>query len=131
MTQPAHLAAWQADRRYQKREAVKQAIRRLDGRGVAISFAVVADEAGVDRSWLYSQQDLAVEIRRLREETAGPMVVRPWQERASEASLRARLGAAQQTISHIRKENTGLRAQISDLYAELARIRGASWADAE
>lgn len=127
MGQPAHLAAWQADRREQKRDAVRQAIGRLDTRGMAINFAVVADEAGVDRSWLYSQTDLAVEIRRLRDQTSGPLVPRPQRERASDASLRSRLGAAHQALSHARDENSELHRQIRDLREELSRLRGERW----
>jgi len=37
---------------------------RLDARGVAINFSIVADEAGVDQSWLYSQPDVALEHTR-------------------------------------------------------------------
>ncbi len=127
MNQPAHLAAWQAERREQKRGAVKQAIRRLDARGVAINFAVVADEAGVDRSWLYSQQDLALEIGRLREQTNGPLRPRPQNERASDPSLRARLATALQALNGARDENRELRSQIQDLRGELSRVRGERW----
>jgi len=127
MSQPAHLAAWQAERREQKRGAVKEAIRRLDARGVAINFAVVADEAAVDRSWLYSQQDLALEIGRLREQTNGPLRLRPQHERASDASLRTRLAAAQQALGGAREENSQLRSQLQDLRDELSRVRGAVW----
>jgi chromosome segregation ATPase len=127
MTQPAHLAAWQADRREHKREQVRQAVRRLDARGAAINFAIVAHEAGVDRSFIYSQHDLASEIRRLRDETDTALTPRPQRERASHASLRVRLAAAQQTIADVRKENTELRAEIRSLREEIARLRGAAW----
>jgi hypothetical protein len=127
MGQPAQLAAWQAERRERKREQVRQAIRRLDARGVAITFAGVADDARVDRSWLYSQVDLADEIRRLREQTQGPLRPRPQQERASDASLRVRLAAAQQTIGDVRRENEQLRAEIQALREEISRLRGELW----
>jgi hypothetical protein len=109
ISQPAHLAAWQAEPREQKRDAVREAIRRLDTRGAAINFAVVADEARVDRSWLYSQLQLAVELRRLRDQTSGPLGPRPQAERASHNSLRARLAAAHQAPSQARDENRELR----------------------
>lgn len=127
MAQPAHLAAWQADRRERKREDVRQALRRLDARGVAITFAVVADEAGVDRSWLYSQRDLADHIRRMREDTRGPMQPRPQSERASAASLRVRLAAAQQSLADAREENHKLQAEIRALREENSRLRGELW----
>lgn len=127
MSQPAQLAAWQVERREQKRDAIRDPIRRLDARGVRINFAVVASEAGVDRSWLYSQDDLALEIRRLRDQISGPLVPRRQNERASERSLRARLAAAQQTVGDARKENAELRAKISDLRQELSHLRGEQW----
>lgn len=127
MTQPAHLTAWQTERREHKRDAVRQAIARLDRRGVAINFAVVAEAAGVDRSWLYSQSDVANEIRRLREQTSGPLAPRPQAERASDSSLRARLAAAHEALSQARNETSELRSQIRDLREELSRLRGERW----
>lgn len=127
MSQPEHLATWQADRREHKRDAVCQAIRRLDTRGAAINFAVVAEEAGVDRSWLYTQTDLAHHIRRLRDQTSGPLALRPQTERASDESLRARLAAAHQALRQARDENRELCHQLRDLREELARLHGQRW----
>lgn len=127
MSQPEHLAVWQADRREHKRHAIRQAMRRLDTRGVAINLAVVAEEAGADRSWLYSQTDLAHEIRRLRDQTSGPLALRPQTERASDESLRARLAAAHQSLAQARDENRELRHQLRDLREELARLRAERW----
>ncbi|MCA1699591.1 MAG: DUF6262 family protein [Actinobacteria bacterium] len=127
MSQPAQLAAWQTERRQRKREAVRHAIRRLDARGVAINFSIVAAEAGVDRSWLYSQQDLALEIRCLRGQTNGLLVLRPQRERASDASLRARLAAAHQALSDARQKISELHTQLQAAREELARVRGERW----
>ena len=127
MNQPAHLAAYQAERREHKREAVRRAIRRLDARGVAITFTVVADQAGVDRSWLYSQDDLAAQISSLREQTAGPLHPRPQRERASDESLHSRLAAAQQALARARKEISALRDEGRALREEVARLRGCQW----
>jgi hypothetical protein len=125
--QPMHLAAWQTDRRAQKRGRVRDALRRLDARGVAITFVAVADEAEVDRSWIYSQKDLAEEIRRLRAETTGPLQPRPQRERASDASLHVRLAAAQQTNAEQRDEIKQLRDDIRALRDEISRLRGERW----
>lgn len=125
--QPAHLAAWQTDRAAQKRSQLRDAIRRLDSRGVAITFAAVADEAEVDRSWIYSQKDLAEEIMRLRDATSGPLKPRPQRERASDASLHVRLAAAQQTNAEQRDENKQLRDEIRALNDEISRLRGERW----
>jgi hypothetical protein len=80
---PAHIE-WQANQRRSKRAQVVEAIKRLDGRGARITFAAVADEAGVDRSWLYSHADVAAQIKRLRDATRGPL------ERVRSPSARAR-----------------------------------------
>lgn len=125
--QPAHLAAWQTDRRAHKRAQVRDALRRLDARGAAISFAAVADEAEVDRSWIYSQADLAEEIKRLRDQTSGPLKPRPQRERASDASLQVRLAAAQQVSAEQREEIKQLRKQIRALVEEISRLRGDRW----
>jgi chromosome segregation ATPase len=127
MSQPAHLAAWQAQRRDRKRAAIREAIRWLNARGAAINFAAVAEAAAVDRSWLYSHEDLAIEIRELRDQGSGPLSARPRQERSSEASLRTRLAAAHQTISEVRGENRALRAEIQRLREEVGRVRGEHW----
>jgi chromosome segregation ATPase len=70
---------------------------------------------------------LASEIRRLRNETDTALASRPQRERASDASLRVRLAAAQQTITDVRKENSELRAEIRGLREEIARLRVAAW----
>jgi hypothetical protein len=126
-SQPTHLAAHQIKRRETKREQVRQAIARLDRRGAAITFAAVAEAAGVDRSWLYSQPDLRAAIERLRDETTGPLAPRPARERASDASLHVRLAAAQQTSDDLREEIQALRAEIAALRDENSRLRGERW----
>jgi hypothetical protein len=81
--QPIHLADYAAKRTRTKRRAASEAIRRLDERGNEITFAAIAREAGVDRSWLYSQTDLAQQITKLRQQTSSPLKARPRHERAS------------------------------------------------
>ncbi len=95
--QPGHLADYAAKRTTAKRRAARAAIRRIDQRGGEITFAAVAREAGVDRSWLYSQTDLAQQIAELRQQTSAPLKPRPRHERASTDSLRSRLAAALET----------------------------------
>jgi uncharacterized protein DUF6262 len=85
--QPPALTEWQAHQRRSKRALVVDAIKRLDKRGARITFAAVAEEAGVDRSWLYSHEDLAAEIKRLRDETRGPL--EPWPQRERERRVAA------------------------------------------
>ena len=55
-----------------------QAIRELDHAGSLVTFAGVAGQAGISRSWLYSQPDIRAEIARLRDATSrsGPNLAR-------------------------------------------------------
>jgi chromosome segregation ATPase len=125
--QPVHLADHAARRTTAKRRAAAAAIRRIDQRAGQITFAAVAREAGVDRSWLYSQTDLAHQIAELRQQTSAPLKPRPRHERASTDSLRTRLAAAGETIDHLRAELAQQRAQNEALRDQIARLRGADW----
>jgi hypothetical protein len=72
-----------------------RALRELDHDGASVTFQAVARTAGVSRSWLYGQPDLRAEIQRLRQATLrAPTPPLPARQRASDASLLARLQAA-------------------------------------
>jgi hypothetical protein len=110
---PAIIAA--ARRRHElTRAKAVQAIRGLDRTGTPISFAAVAQAAGVSRSWLYTEHDLRQEIIRLRETTRrAPTCGIPAGQRASDASLRRRLEMAEQRIRQLREDNDKLRRQLA------------------
>jgi hypothetical protein len=110
---PAIIAA--ARRRHElTRAKAVQAIRELDRTGAPISFAAVAQAAGISRSWLYTEPDLRQEITRLREATRrAPTSGIPASQRASDASLRRRLEVAEQRIRHLREDNDKLRRQLA------------------
>jgi hypothetical protein len=79
-----------------------------------VTFAAVAAAAGISRSWLYTQPDIRVQIQRLRGIRAGkPASAIPAGQRATDASLRARLAAAQQRNQALAEENTRLRRQLA------------------
>src|SRR5664280_946035 len=61
-----HLTTAARQRAEQTRARAVRALRRLDETGKSITFEAVAAEAGVSRSWLYSQQDIRAEIQALR-----------------------------------------------------------------
>ena len=92
-----------------------QALRELDRAGTPVTFACVAQTAGVSRSWLYTQPDISGQIRRLREKTddAGSAGAIPAGQRATEASLRARLTAALDRNKQLADENARLRRQLA------------------
>lgn len=114
-----HIIAAAHRRAAATRDRAVSALRRLDEAGQPVSFDAVAREAGVSRSWLYTQTDLKAEISRLRERhppaSAASRV--PDHQRASDASLIRRLEAAT-------ARNRELEAEVRELRDQLARALG-------
>ena len=92
-----------------------QALRELDRAGTLVTFAAVAQAAGVSRSWLYTQPDISSQIRRLRPNTsgAGSASAIPAGQRSTDASLRARLTASLDRNKKLADENARLRRQLA------------------
>jgi hypothetical protein len=112
---PDPLAQAAARRHELTRARAVQALRELDRSGAPVTFAGVAQTAGISRSWLYTQPDISSQIRRLRQETngAGSAGAIPAGQRATDASLRARLTAALDRNKQLVGENARLRRQLS------------------
>jgi len=93
---PDPLSEAAARRHELTRARAVRALRELDRAGAPVTFAGVAQAAGISRSWLYTQPDISSHIRRLRQKTdgAGSAGAIPSGQRATEASLRARLTTA-------------------------------------
>jgi hypothetical protein len=96
-------------------------------------LAAGALEAGVSRSWLYTQPDISGQIRRLRKNThgagsAGPV---PASQRATDASLRARLTAALNRNKQLSDENTRLRRRLARALGDQRSARTRSGNDLE
>jgi len=105
-----------ASRRHElTRSKAIQALRELDRAGTPVTFAAVAQAAGVSRSWLYTQPDISGQIRRLRKskDDAGSAGAIPTAQRATDASLRARLAAALDRNRQLADENARLRRQLA------------------
>ena len=102
-----------------------QAIRELDHAGSLVTFAGVAGQAGISRSWLYSQPDIRAEIARLRDATgrSGPAPI-PASQRASDTSLLRRLEAAHAERTRLLEERTRLREENARLRRQLATALG-------
>ncbi len=112
---PAAPLAEAAARRHElTRAKAIQALRELDRAGTPVTFAAVAAAAGISRSWLYAQADIRSQIQRLRgtpnSDPAGPV---PPGQRATDASLRARLTAALARNQALADENARLRRQLA------------------
>jgi len=117
---PDPLSEAAARRHELTRARAVQALRELDRAGSPVTFAGVAQAAGISRSWLYTQPDISSHIRRLREKTDGagsagaiPAGAIPAGQRATEASLRARLTTALDRNKQLADENTRLRRQLA------------------
>jgi hypothetical protein len=112
-TDPLSEAA--ARRHELTRSKAVQALRELDRAGTAVTFAGVAQAAGISRSWLYTQPDISSQIRRLRQEAnaAGSAGGIPSAQRPTDASLRARLAAALDRNKQLADENARLRRQLA------------------
>src|SRR5664279_1638151 len=111
-----HLTTAARQRAEQTRARAVRALRRLDETGKSITFEAVAAEAGVSRSWLYSQQDIRAEIQALRTRRqpspAAPLT--PQRQRATEASLLRRLEATSQRMRHLEEDNRQLRRALAE-----------------
>jgi uncharacterized protein DUF6262 len=112
---PDQLSQAAARRHELTRSKAIQALRELDRDGTPVTFAGVAQAAGVSRSWLYTQPDISDQIRRLREKTdgAGSAGAIPAGQRATDASLRARLTAALDRSQQLADDNARLRRQLA------------------
>ena len=112
---PYPLAEAAARRHELTRAKAVQALRELDRAGSPVTFAVVAQAAGISRSWLYTQPDISSQIRRLRQDTdgTGSAGAVPASQRTTDASLRARLTAALDRTKQLADENARLRRQLA------------------
>jgi hypothetical protein len=110
---PDPLSEAAARRRELTRSRAIQALRELDRAGTPVTFAGVARAAGISRSWLYTQPDISGQIRKLRQDTSNADGAVPAGQRATDASLRARLAAALERNKHLADENARLRRQLA------------------
>lgn len=96
------------------RSKAVRALRELDRAGTPVNFEVVARNADVSRSWLYTQPDIRAEIERLRDATRhSPVPAVPAAQRTSDASLLIRLQAANENNRLLTQENQRLRRQLA------------------
>ncbi|PQZ99297.1 transposase [Arthrobacter sp. MYb224] len=119
-----HLIAAAQQRHENTRAKAIQALRDLDREGGAVTFQIVAQKAKVSRSWLYTQPDICIEIRRLRDLQHGsdgsPL---PAPQRSTEASLLRRLEVANARARDLTTENQQLRKQLEHA---LGRLRAST-----
>ncbi|MBV8997065.1 MAG: hypothetical protein JO287_25985 [Pseudonocardiales bacterium] len=104
----------------QTRQRALAAVRRMDLTGQRVTFDTVSREAKVSRSWLYAQQDLRIEIERLRDRhpVPSPAPLPPQRQRASDTSLLRRLEAATTRIRQLETDNQQLRDALARALGE-------------
>jgi Family of unknown function (DUF6262) len=115
-----HLIAAARHRAERTRDRAVAALRRMDAAGQMITFDAVAREAGVSRSWLYTQDDLRNQIQLLRQRrghATTPAAV-PARQHASGASLLRRLEAATARIRLLQNQNQELRDALAKAHGE-------------
>lgn len=112
--QATPLAQAAAHRHELTRAKAIQALHELNRAGTPITFAAVASAARISRSWLYAQADIRNQIQRLHgTRHPGPCVPVPPNQRATDASLHARLTTALKRNQVLTDENTRLRRQLA------------------
>lgn len=114
---PRPLADAAARRSLDAEQRVRTALRELDSQGATVTFAAVAERARVSRAFLYAHAELRREIEALRTTEASAPARLPVRQRASDASVRARLRAALD-------ENQRQREELARLREELALAHG-------
>jgi hypothetical protein len=130
---PDPLSQAAARRHELTRSRAIQALRELDRAGTPVTFAGVAQAAGISRSWLYTQPDISSQIRRLRQSTngAGGAGAVPAGQRSTDASLRTRLATALDRNKQLTGENAGLRRQLARALGDQRSARTRSGNDPE
>jgi hypothetical protein len=107
------LAEAAAKRTLEAQQRVHSALRDLDSQAAAVTFAAVAERARVSRAFLYQHAELRSQIEALRSAQADAPAQVPVRERASDASLRARLRAALDEAQRQREEIARLREELA------------------
>jgi uncharacterized protein YlxW (UPF0749 family) len=120
-----HLAAATTRRSAEARRRAENALLALRSSGQSVSVSKLAKDAGVARSWLYTQPDLIAGLRQLARQTQAPRSAP-----ASDRSLHVRLAAAQarnqrlqQRVNALTEQNNQQCQQLECAYAELRRLQ--------
>ena len=112
------LAAAAQKKRLAALAKTEAAIKQLLRQGHRLTFASVAQLAGVTRSWLYKQPDLKARITALREPSP---VQPPARQPASEASQSALIRTLRQQVKVLRQEKESLNQQLEVAYGLASR----------
>jgi Family of unknown function (DUF6262) len=112
--EPARPLADSAARRtLDAEQRVRTALLEFAREGATVTFAAVAGRARVSRAFLYQHGQLRPQIEALRSAQAAVPARLPVRQRASDASLRARLRAALDEGQRQREEIARLREELA------------------
>ena len=100
------------EKAFQKTEA---AIKQLIKEGKEISFAAVAQSAGVSRAWLYQNESVRVRIEQLRNQTEVSKRL-PSNLQPSESSKDTMIATLRERLKKLENENRGLRTNLEVAY---------------
>lgn len=114
-----HVLDAAARRRDQSRARVIQVLHDVDHEGRWLTVTELARAASVSRAYLYSQPDLVAAARELREKNAGRAAGTPTTQRATAASLLARIEALSARNKKLQEENRTLRRRLEAAHGEL------------
>lgn len=110
-----HVIAAARQRSQSTHRRAVTALCRMDTTGMPITVDALAREAGVSRSWLYTQPDLRSEIERLRQPHRSTSRRRvPDRQRASDTSLQCRLDLAAERVKQLETDNQRLRRALAE-----------------
>ena len=116
------LAEAAAKRTLDAEQRVRRALRELDSEEAAVTFAAVAERAGVSRAFLYQHAELRSQIEALRAADAAAPPRVPVRQRASDASLRTRLRGALEESQRQREEIARLREELALAHGRVREI---------
>jgi uncharacterized protein DUF6262 len=112
------LRAAAQQRQAQTAQRAAAAIRRLDDAGQPVTFAAVAQAAGISRSWLYRDPTTRAEVQRLRRAHATDAPSPPAAQRGSIESWQHRYQTLLEANRRLTEDNQRLRDQVAALLGE-------------
>jgi hypothetical protein len=116
---PAHRLAQHARQRHERTlQRAHEELAALADSGDPITIARLATQAGVSRSWIYTQPELRERIEQLQKTAPGGRDT-GGAHGASDESLRRRLNLAHQRITQLRNENQQLRDALARAHGQL------------
>jgi chromosome segregation ATPase len=117
------LADHARQRHHDTLHRAERTLAELADAGQPVTVALLADRAGVSRSWIYTQPELHNRIKQLQQHLASADLAHHAVTRASDDSLRQRLAMAHERINQLRTENQQLRAALAHVHGQLREAR--------